>query len=364
MFRIQFTLPGPSRAGPRLQRCTKIALAASLSVLAAAAVAALVADLLDSRAEASPELPAGWERGFNLTAFQPNAYAEPTARRAMLTARATGARLVALAPTWYMDAADSSEIFSDPAKTPTDASILAAAHEARRLGLAVVIKPHVDVRDGTFRGDIQPADREAWFESYGRIVDRYAALAQRTGAETFVVGTELTSMSSDSAAWRALIARARGRFDGEIVFAANWVDGAEQIDFLDALDAIGIDAYMPLGDDPDPTVAELVDAWGPYVVRMDDLNERWGLPVVFTELGYESRLGTAARLEEPGAGLSQSAQANAYAAAFEALSPQPWFDGIWWWEWSAEGLGIGPGDDGFSPEGKQAALVLEDWQRG
>ena len=61
--------------------------------------------------------------------------------------------------------------------------------------------------------------------------------------------------------------------------------------------------------------------------------------------------------------LDQEAQAIAYQAAFEALSPLPYFQGIWWWEWSAEGLGIGPAEGTFSPEGKQAALVLEYWQK-
>ena len=181
----------------------------------------------------------------------------------MLTARAAGTELVALTPTWYMDTADSSAISADPAKTSTDASVLAAARQAEELGLDVMIKPHVDVRDGTFRGEIQPADRAAWFADYQAIVDRYATLAERAGAQTFVVGTELTSMSSDEATWRALIADARQRFGGSVTFAANWVDGAERINFWDALDAIGIDGYMPLGTDPDPTVGDLVRDWGP-----------------------------------------------------------------------------------------------------
>ncbi len=165
-------------------------------------------------------------------------------------------------------------------------------------------------------------------------------------------------------AWRALIQRARDRYDGPILFAANWVDGAEQINFWDALDAIGIDGYMPLGDDPEPSVEALVEQWGPYASRMTSLHERWELPVLFTELGYESRVGTAARIDPGTAPVSESAQADAYEAAFEALSPLPYFRGIWWWEWSAEGLGIGADDGGFSPEGKAAGDVLEDWQTG
>lgn len=330
--------------------------------LTGAVVATAATRMIDADA-GSARLPERWQRGVNLTAFLPRAYAGAGAERALLTARATGTRLVALTPTSYMDTATSSTVGADPAKTPTDASVLAAAREARRLGLTVAIKPHVDVADGSFRGEILPTDRGAWFTSYGELVDRYAELAERAGAKYFVIGTELTSMSADEAAWRELIARARERFSGKILFAANWVEGAEQVSFWHALDGIGIDAYMPLGDDPAPSVEQLVEGWRPYAERIEALNERWRKPVLFTELGYESRLGAAARIDQGSAPLSERAQADAYEAAFEALSPLPFFRGIWWWEWSAEGIGIGPGDGGFSPEGKQAADVLERWQR-
>lgn len=331
-----------------------------LTVLAAGA-GAVVVDR-SGNGDGAWKLPPHWQAGVNFTAFLPDAYTDPDAGRALATARAAGAELVALTPTSYMETPESTEIKADPLKTPTDASVLAAAREAHRLGLDVAIKPHVDVRDGTFRGEIQPLDRDAWFASYGELVDRYAELAQRAGARYFVIGTELTSMSGDEEQWRDLIARARRRFDGKITFAANWVDGAEAITFWDALDMIGIDAYMPLGSDPDPTTDELVADWQPYAERMQALHERWGKRILFTELGYESRLGTAARIDHGDPAVSEDAQATAYEAAFRALTPLPFFRGIWWWEWSAEGIGIGPGDAGFSPEGKKAADVLEAWQ--
>lgn len=350
LFRIQ----------SRRSKVLTLSLLVCLGLVAGAG--AFTVDRMISGTDDNPEVPTRWQRGVNLTAFLPAAYASDKASRAMLTARAAGTELVALTPTSYMENAQSDEVVSDPQKTPTDASVLAAARKAQSLGLKVAIKPHVDVKDGTFRGEITPLDRGAWFQSYGELVDRYAELAQRANAAYFVIGTELTSMTPDEVAWRGLIQRARDRFDGKIIFAANWVDGAEQINFWDALDAIGIDGYMPLGDDPEPTVEELVEQWGPYAARMGALHDRWGKRVLFTELGYESRVGTAARIGAGTAPLSEKAQADAYEAAFQALSPLPFFRGIWWWEWSAEGLGIGDGDGGFSPEGKAAADVLEAWQ--
>ncbi len=335
--------------------------------MTAVAIAALLAFRAIDLGGGSGKLPAGWQRGINLTAFLPDAYSDPKSEEALATARAAGATIVALTPTSYMANATADEVRGDPAKTPTDESVLAAAAEAHALGMAVAIKPHVDVVDGTFRGEIQPSDPSAWFAGYGRVVDRYATLAQEADADVFVIGTELTSMTDDPAdadAWRALIRRARSAFDGRVTFAANWVQGAERITFWDDLDYIGIDGYMPLRtrNSENPGSDALVAAWKPYIGGMKALNDEWGKPVLFTELGYESRLGTAARIGQGEAEISQLAQARAYEAAFRALSPLPWFAGIWWWEWSAERIGIGPTDGGFNPEGKQAESVLREWQ--
>lgn len=332
-------------------------LAVGLGVVAGAGSVLFLTSVIGKDERVSDE----WQRGVNLTAFLPDAYGEPPARRGMLTARAIGTERVALVPTWYMQELTDSAVSRDPDKTPTDESVRAAAETARSLGLEVVVKPHVDVRDGTFRGEILPEDAEQWFASYSGMLLGYANLAADVDADALVVGTELTSMTLDPEPWRELIAAVREVYDGPLTFAANWVDGAESIEFWDELDAIGIDAYMPLLTPTEtPSVEELVTAWGPAKVRMENLHERWDKPVLFTELGYESRVGTAAGVgngsEEP----SELAQANAYQAAFEALSGESWFDGIWWWEWSAERLP--PGPTGFSPEGKLAEVVLAKWQ--
>lgn len=347
---------------PELHRPLLIALLVLVVAVAGAALAWALGAFDGSGGR--DRLPSSWQRGMNLTAFLPEAYSDPRAAEAIVTAKAAGTNLVALTPTYYMATADSSEVTADPAKTPTDQSVLDAADEAREQGLRVAIKPHVDVLDGTFRGEIRPADRAAWFASYGDLVDRLSALAQRAEADAFVVGTELTSMATDADAWRDLISRARTNFDGDITFAANWPEGAAAIDFWDRLDYIGVDAYMPLdtADTANPPVGGLVKAWREPIDAMRAVHDKWELPVLLTELGYESRPGTAARVA--GDGVDEAAQANAYQAAFRALSPLPWIAGIWWWEWSAERIGIGSGDAGFNPEGKQAEQVLRDWQTG
>src|SRR5437870_13750157 len=72
---------------------------------------------------ASKPLPASWERGMNVTAYQPNAFALPIADKALSDLRDTGTNSVALVTQWYMDHAASNAVAPDPAKTPTDQSL-------------------------------------------------------------------------------------------------------------------------------------------------------------------------------------------------------------------------------------------------
>lgn len=295
----------------------------------------------------------------NVTSYSPGGYAAPAARRALRTLRATGTTHVAFAFTWYVRTASSSTVTPDALKTPTAAAVLSAMRYARRLGFRTSVKPLVDAGDGSFRGALAPRDRAQFYRSYAQLLDQAAVLASAGQADALVIGTELKSLSSDEARWRELIARARRAFSGRLTYGANWVDEAEQVAFWDALDEIGVDAYMPLSQTDDPSVDQLVAAWRPYRRRLAALAARWHKPVVLTELGYPSRLGAARRPGVEGAGaIDERAQARAYEAAFLALRGERWLRGIWWWDWSADGLNARIGDGSFRPAGKAAERVL------
>lgn len=324
-------------------------------MLTAVAVAGLAIGGCGS--SASKPLPASWERGMNVTAYQPNAFALPIADKALSDLRDTGTNSVALVTQWYMDHAASTVVAPDPAKTPSDQSLLHAMATARMLGMRVVLKPHVDVRDGTFRGDIQPLSVDRWFTGYRAMIGHYAQVAAQGGASTLVVGVELTSMAQHPDLFRRVIADARARFPGRLTFAANWSTGAAQIRFWDALDEIGIDAYMPLRTSTlDPSVSALEAAWRPYVRDIAALHRRYGKPVVFTELGYQPRTGAALSPQAATGDASPRAQARAYEAAYRVWRHTPWFRGIYWWDWPADGRRAGPTE--FTAAGAPAADVV------
>lgn len=306
--------------------------------------------------------------GVNLTAYTRDGYAKPSVRKMIRTLADLGSNAITLVPTWYMKSSNANAIAADEAKTPSDESLETVIGWIRQAGIKVVIKPHVDVIDDSYRGDIQPADRDRWFRSYGRFIDHFATLAATNSADLFVVGTELASLSSETDRWRAAIQLVRDRYVGPLTYAANW-DEVEQVRFWDDLDAIGVDAYYPLSTEggPTPTLPGLVAAWREVALRLKATSEEWERPVILTEVGYPSQIGaTATPYEVTDQPADQNIQALAYRATFKALSGADWLKGISWWSWRAD-----PGPDenleiDYPPKGKQAqgALAQGQWMFG
>ena len=113
--------------------------------------------------------------------------------------------------------------------------------------MKVVLKPMVDVADGSWRGTIAPTNWTLWFQNYREFINYYANMSQTNNLEMFTVGTELRSSQSRTSDWRKVITDARARFFGNITYAANWDSyGTGSIGFWDALDYVGVDAYFPL----------------------------------------------------------------------------------------------------------------------
>lgn len=355
------------------------ALVAALAVVAAVVLAIVVGGdrvrtgasgttaAATATAPVVPPVDAGWsERGMNVTAYQPQVFASDAAGAQLDAIKTTGTTQIGIVVTWYQPNRTANAVAPDPAKSATDDDVRALASAAKARGMTIALKPQVDVLDGTFRGDIAPSDPSAWMRSYGDFVNHIADLATETGATTLVVGTELSSLSGRTDDWRALIGQVRGKFTGTLTYGANWVDEAERIGFWDALDIIGVDAYMPLSkNDPNPPIADLVKGWQPWKQRLDTLRQKINKAVLFTELGYPSRLCAAQRPSQEGSGaVSQEAQRRAYVAAFRAWKGVTWFHGVWWWDWPAAGPDPTLDAGSYTPAGKTAQAALTEWLTG
>jgi len=308
------------------------------------------------------------QKGYSYATWWPGNYSTPDADLALARLADTGATWLSLVVTQYQDTIDSTTI-GPTAGTPTDADVVHAIAEAHRLGLKVMLKPHVDLWNdpGRWRGEIgqnfNAAQWDAWFASYRTFINHYVALAQAQGVEQFAVGVELRATEAQEAHWRTTVAGVRARFDGPITYAANHGDDVTSLTWWDAVDFIGVDAYYPLSATDDPTPAQLTAAWSPIVATLDNLAEKWQKPFLFTEIGYRSIDGANRHpwdWQIDGA-VDLAEQAELYEAALAAVYDQPWFAGVYWWSWDVDPYQGGPCDKNYTIYDKPAEAVLRRW---
>jgi hypothetical protein len=315
-------------------------------------------------------------RGMACVDWSPEGYAsaEGSASRAALAE--LGANWASLLATWVQDDGTATVIAADPGQ-PTDAALVAAIRDCHARGLKVMLKPHVEVRDGTWRALLQPADVDAWFTSYTRFILHYADLAARHDVDLLCVDCELRSLSGPRhrERWLRVLQGIRSRYGGLLTYAANAAavdDEFSTVSFWDQLDLAGLDAYFRLGptDAREPadgaSLQVLVDGWGDErqgVVRhLKAFHDRIGKPVLFTELGFRSVPGASSEpwnfarpgVEDPGE------QDRCWQATLQVWSRQTdWWKGLFGWCW---GLGR-PSDPDYSPRGKPAEATLRAWFR-
>ena len=280
--------------------------------------------------------------------------------------QATGASDVLIAVVWAQQRVDSARVHRSHRPTTTtanDATVLRTLRQARDRSLRVTLFPIVRLeehRADEWRGRIAPlAGVDAWFSSYSDYLLVMADLAQQGGAQRLSVGSELLSMERHERHWRALIARVRGRFDGALLYSANW-DHYEPLRFWDALDAIGVTAYFELAPDPRNNKSndddDLLRAWVAPRRALLDFARRQRKPLVLTEVGYPSRTTAAWHPwdETARADLDVALQARLYRA-FCASWKHTDVAGFYVWNWFGFG---GDNDGGYTPRGKPAAQAL------
>jgi hypothetical protein len=303
-----------------------------------------------------------FQRGMVLTGQSSGSYLTPRSDHVVDLIAGGGSDRTAIFTQWFMDAPTSSSIAPDPARTPSDDAIRHAAAQARKDGLAVTLKPQIGIRTNSWIGAAHPADLDAFWADYRSMVLHYADLGTQVGATTLVIGTEMKTLSSDEARWRALIAEVRQHFHGALTYAANY-DEFQQVPFWDALDYVGVDAYFALADqsDPAPTTTDLVNAWTSrgYLADLAKVSRRTGKQVLFTEIGYRGVRTTAVHPNIwQGTDVTDTlAQANAYEAFYLAVAQQPWLAGAYWWEAPSDSWWV----QDYNPAGKPAATVMKTW---
>ncbi|MFT7617016.1 MAG: hypothetical protein ACI97A_000649 [Planctomycetota bacterium] len=165
--------------------------------------------------------------------------------------------------------------------------------EAHKLGLKVLMKPHIAYWGSKFswRGEIAfeaKDEQERFFSSYEKWIVAMAKISKE--ADAFVIGTELDKLVHHKAEWQKMIKSVRTMFKGPLTYAANWSD-FERVPFWQELDVVGIQAYFPIIEGPHagnktPTREMVRGGWQKISKRMNAYSKATGKKICFTELGY------------------------------------------------------------------------------
>ncbi len=320
-------------------------------------------------------------QGFGALSEWNGQFASASATQAFKTIASLGSNSIELTARIWTQSATTNSVFAEPAKTESDASLLAGFQAAHAAGLSVVFKAAISALDGTPTYSLAPTNVSTFFASYKAEIVHLATIAQAGGVATFALGNEMSSLSGQQyrGYWTDLISAVRQVYHGELTYAAA-TDEASKVSFWDQVDTIGVNTYPPLTSSNTPTVQDLVRAWSevpinPYYAAafeykspvdfLHALSEQYGKPVLMTEVGYRSIDGTAIA---PGSWTSSgtpnaSAQADAYNAFFQVWTAHggSWMKGVELWQWD---LNNQYSSTGYSVMGKPAEALVSQYFHG
>ena len=253
----------------------------------------------------------------------------------------------------------------------------------------------------------------AWVDNYTAFAVHFATLAKQKGVQYLIIGDGLANVTSDSTAssaandpgakvvppgdtfnaaactgrheceWRHIIHALRAltystyigskpfvgaSYTGKLIYAASWdsPDDAgsgpaefEAIQWWDAVDAFGVNAFFPLTTSSDLQVADLKAAWhgqgaglggqGDIYSRLQAVANKFHKEVIFTAAGYQSvPAANDAPPREPGTSADENEQLTDMQALLLTFQATPWWLGTIWYF-----------DQPLVPRSSQL-----DWQRG
>jgi hypothetical protein len=325
-----------------------------------------LATLPGCRRAPAPPPPGTFKKGLALSEIHPG-HGEVVYSVALDRIKSMNAGWVLLPVYGYMDSAAAAVVDTDW-EPPVDAAqyrgfVRQLVREAHDRNLAVLVIPYLNLRYGPpsdWRGNIHPADWNAWFASYRVFLDGWVDLARSEKVEMLAVGAELVSSEDSTEAWRRIISGVRSHYTGRVIYSFNW-DHYSEAAFHRDLDAIGVSGYYSLPHDLPLTEASIERNWRDVkekLVAFSHINQR---PLIFTEIGYASVEGSARdpwnyMMEGP---VDTAGQAQAIAAFIRVWDGTPELEGVFFWNFSP--IRGGPLDSSYSVQGKPAESLIRVW---
>lgn len=252
--------------------------------------------------------------------------------------------------------AQSTEIDYE-GKTVSDWEITNMIDYAHKKGLRVVLKPMINLEDGTSRSYINFFDNDIpfepswddWFKNYTKFILHMAEIANETCCSIFSVGCELVQSERRESQWRNLIKEVRNVYNGYITYNSGEYQ-EDKVEWWDAVDIISSCGYYA----PEDIKSQLE--------RIKRVVAAQGKPFMFLEAGCPSRAGASncPNKGEIKAPVNIKEQADYYKKLFGVTKNLNWFYGFGLWNWPLHIYGKSGAsyDDGYCVYGKEAQDVI------
>lgn len=172
--------------------------------------------------------------------------------------------------------------------------------------IRILFKHHVEIDTSNYqwRANINPSDKDTWFENYKIGIIEYAKLCEKHKIESFSVGSEYRYLTQTyPSKWIEIIEEVRKVYNGLITYGANLNnderDEVNTITFWDKLDFVGIDFYV-YGIDSGSYNDHLRSFYHTknhknVNVMLDTIAKTTNKPILFTEYGLNSDTNTVNR---------------------------------------------------------------------
>ncbi|HLC93551.1 MAG TPA: hypothetical protein VJG85_00880 [Patescibacteria group bacterium] len=134
-----------------------------------------------------------WQKGFTLRL---NNQSTSQVDTSLAQLAQDGANFLTLSPGWITSSTTSSNV-DRKSSTPPDSLVIYTINKAHSLGMKVMLKPHLDISSGQWRANLNPTNKQTFFNNYTNMIMTYANIAQQTGTEQLSIGAELVSLSTN-----------------------------------------------------------------------------------------------------------------------------------------------------------------------
>ncbi len=296
-----------------------------------------------------------------------NGYGSKLAQQSIQKLHDIGGNAIAIVPYSYMESNSKPSFlpFAGSGGDENDESVVFSHSEAQKLGMKTLLKPQLWM-GRSWSGYLEmtnEADWQAFFGYYYRWIRHYALLAEIYHFDALSVGVEMVKTTRQRPNdWRAMIAKIRKLYSGQLTYCANWGEDFEQLAFGDQLDFIGLNCYYPLSEGDSPNRQEMEQRFDKIMAKAETVSRKFNKPIVFTEIGFRSVQAPwkNPHEEENGRPQNMEHQKLCYEVVGKGLKGKSWCSGVLWWKWPSY---LDFQGDSFTPNGKPAEAAVSTWFR-